>query len=354
MKTSSDIMSLLLKIKEKILSKSDSYNFYKDEYHKNEKRYAELNKKIEKNHKEYVKFTKQNKKQEKSNYNLFNTLFLYYDLKPKGLLNDVQQFCIELLDFVDNVCKKHNIDYWIDYGSLLGAVRHEGFIPWDDDMDIGMVRKDFEKFIDVIDEEIKNNNLEGILNIRKVGKNAKGYIHTFIQVAYYVPDEKNPKNRIALSGIDIFPYDFIPSYDDDTTEKFGNAKIDYQDRLKSGMSKEEAIELYIDEFNIDRNDGNYVIPAIENIRGPNNNYKLYFYKKEDIFPLINVEICGKEYPGPNNSDIYLKSLYSDKYMQLPQVVHLHQRLPNLSKYENIRELMKIHLSSIREINENFR
>lgn len=46
---------------------------------------------------------------------------------------------IELLDYVDSVCKENNIKYWISSGTLLGAVRHEGFIPWDDDLDIEML-----------------------------------------------------------------------------------------------------------------------------------------------------------------------------------------------------------------------
>lgn len=53
---------------------------------------------------------------------------------------------LEVLAEIDKICKRHNIQYYAEYGTLLGAVRHGGFIPWDDDMDIGMLRKDFVRF----------------------------------------------------------------------------------------------------------------------------------------------------------------------------------------------------------------
>ena len=329
-------MGMISKIKGKINNKN---NYQKD--------IEELNRK-------FNSFTKEYEKTQTSNYNLFNTLFLYYELKPKGLLNDVQQFCIELLDFVDNVCKKHNIDYWIDYGSLLGAIRHEGFIPWDDDMDIGMVRKDFEKFIDIIDEEIKNNGLKGKIRVRKQSKNSAGYIHTFIQLSYRTPSVENPKRKIALSGIDIFSYDFISSYDENVHETFGEAKIKLQEKLKEGIPRREAIKEYISELNVTIDDGDYIIPGMENVRGPKNNYKLSIYDKDMIFPLSQAKLNGKYYPCPNNYDYYLTTLYTKEYSQLPQAVHIHPRLKRLSKYENIDNLFKENLKIIHEKNENFK
>lgn len=53
---------------------------------------------------------------------------------------------LEVLKVIDEICKRHNINYFATFGTLLGAVRHQGFIPWDDDIDIGMLRKDFVRF----------------------------------------------------------------------------------------------------------------------------------------------------------------------------------------------------------------
>ena len=62
---------------------------------------------------------------------------------------------ISLLQELDRVCKKYGLRYFAEYGTLLGAVRHNGFIPWDDDIDVAMLRDDYEKLKKVAAEEFK-------------------------------------------------------------------------------------------------------------------------------------------------------------------------------------------------------
>ena len=61
---------------------------------------------------------------------------------------------LEVLEDVDRVCKKHGIRYFADWGTLLGAVRHGGFIPWDDDLDICMKRQDYTRFLEIAPKEL--------------------------------------------------------------------------------------------------------------------------------------------------------------------------------------------------------
>ena len=61
-------------------------------------------------------------------------------------LEELRKIQISILDVVADFCEKHKINYWIDSGTLLGAIRHKGYIPWDDDIDIGMLREDYDKF----------------------------------------------------------------------------------------------------------------------------------------------------------------------------------------------------------------
>ena len=75
-------------------------------------------------------------------------------IKMKKLsVKELREFQIGILDVVDEFCRKNNINYWLDSGTLLGAVRHGGYIPWDDDIDLGMLRGDYEKFAEMFNKE---------------------------------------------------------------------------------------------------------------------------------------------------------------------------------------------------------
>ena len=71
-------------------------------------------------------------------------------------LSQAKKVMVDILIEIDRICATHNIEYWIDYGTLLGAVRHKGFIPWDDDIDIVMPRKEYNRFIKIAQEELSD------------------------------------------------------------------------------------------------------------------------------------------------------------------------------------------------------
>ena len=72
----------------------------------------------------------------------------------KVTVRELQLELLEMMKDIDAICKKHNITYFLSSGSCLGAVRHKGFIPWDDDMDIAMSRDEFKKFIKALDKDL--------------------------------------------------------------------------------------------------------------------------------------------------------------------------------------------------------
>lgn len=123
-------------------------------------------------------------------------------------LEKVHNIQLEMATEVKRLCEEHNIRYFLIAGTLLGAIRHNGFIPWDDDMDIGMLREDYERFIEVCKVDLKfdyylqtwHTDPQFGLPIAKIRKNGTKFV------------EKASANNQIHSGIyiDIFPYDNIP------------------------------------------------------------------------------------------------------------------------------------------------
>ena len=72
-------------------------------------------------------------------------------------MNEIQQKILEIFIEIDKICVKHDLRYYAIGGTCLGAVRHQGFIPWDDDLDIAMPDKDFELFMDIAPKELPDN-----------------------------------------------------------------------------------------------------------------------------------------------------------------------------------------------------
>lgn len=112
---------------------------------------------------------------------------------------------------IDKICKENNIDYFMDGGTQLGAIRHRGFIPWDDDFDIGMKRIEYDRFINVCQQSLnkKKFHLETEEDI--------GYGFAFAKIHLKGTEiiENFSKNANVDHGIfvDIFPYDNIPDSD---------------------------------------------------------------------------------------------------------------------------------------------
>ena len=83
------------------------------------------------------------------------TRLAHQKFNPEGSLLRRQQLrMLEILLEVDKICKKHDISYWLSSGTLIGALRHDGFIPWDDDLDIAILCKDLDEVNRVMCEEL--------------------------------------------------------------------------------------------------------------------------------------------------------------------------------------------------------
>ena len=111
-----------------------------------------------------------------------------------------------LTDFI-NVCRKHNLDYFVAYGTAIGAVRHKGFIPWDDDVDVAMLREDYEKFLQIFSQELDDKY--NLLTPEKDSRYACTVTHLQRKGTVFVSEtSKNLKCEQCIY-IDIFPLDYV-------------------------------------------------------------------------------------------------------------------------------------------------
>lgn len=297
--------------------------------------------------KEFKEYKRDSENTINSYYELFNTIFLYYDVQAKGFLKHNHDLNQELLDFVVNICDKYDLDYWMDYGLLLGAVRHKGFIPWDDDIDIGMIREDYDKFLEVIPEEIERSDISDVL---KISLN----MHFFkplpvLQLLYYCEEVEDT----IIAGIDIFPYDFVEDISKCNEYNYRKVQKSVTNKNRNGMPIGEALEEYYDFFNLNYDEQEYIIPGVEGARGNFSGYKFDIFKTKDIYPLKKLEFENKMYKVPNNSEAYLTQTYGN-YLNIPKVIHHHHdRFDKLREREDGEKIFEKNIFRMKKINASF-
>lgn len=129
-----------------------------------------------------------------------------------------------LLQSFDTVCKKHDIDYWLDYGTLLGAIRHQGFIPWDTDTDVGMLRSDYALFLEKGVPELPQDIFFQTPETEPAMAPWSWLVEARLRDRYsrYVPDKKTPAEPMQFGGLqlDLFIYDWDGKYENALSNSF--------------------------------------------------------------------------------------------------------------------------------------
>ncbi|MBE6188774.1 MAG: LicD family protein [Rikenellaceae bacterium] len=235
---------------------------------------------------------------------------------PEGSMLRKQQLrMLEILLYIDKICKENNIKYWLSSGTLLGAVRHGGFIPWDDDLDIEMLREDYEKFLKVFTD---NDNYA-----LQTYKSDENYFRTFAKVRDLHSEisefELDRYYKYRGLYVDIFSIERVPKY---ICRLYGGVfEVIGRWRRKCGDNKFlwhilkcfQKITLW-------------TIPIARPIfriftKDLHHSYGSGFLKErhiEDIHPLTRVQFEGYTFPAPNNVDSYLRLIYGD-YNRLPDI-----------------------------------
>lgn len=231
-----------------------------------------------------------------------------------GQIRDIQLANLALLKELDYVCKQNGLNYWLDAGTLIGAIRHKGFIPWDDDIDVGMLRDDYNKIIKAFQVYSRNPDI----------------------YADYYRDKTNPAQMIIKIQhrncqylfVDIFPFDV-----------YGNAMTE-----EKQLEKTKYIKSIIEEikskasFAINNNDTiknnadimqnrilTEVIPpditSTDLVWGIDfqHRWNNWFTNYNVVFPLKTIHFEGSEFMCMNNPDKFLTRVYGD-YMAYPKKI----------------------------------
>lgn len=238
---------------------------------------------------------------------------------------------LEILNKVDEICKKYNLSFQLSGGTLLGAVRHKGFIPWDDDIDLTMVREDYDRFIQVAPKELGDEY----------------FLQCYDTDDCYFPFIKIRKNNTVFNEdliahldchkgifVDIFPFERI------------NNPHSFVLKLRAMMVKNIwDVILFKKKIHKSRRDMRHpifdsvlsILPysVLKNLqvglmKGANKkdgkylcalcggyNYIKDIHEYSQMMPTFLINFEGKKFPTYNNPDHYLTHLYGSNYMELP-------------------------------------
>lgn len=252
-------------------------------------------------------------------------------------LRNHQLHLLNMLRELDRICKENNITYWLSSGNCIGAVRHGGFIPWDDDIDIEMMREDFLKLKELFKENDdyalqtadndpyfcipfgkfrdKHNELSEELNGREIGKNYK-YKGVFIDILYI-----EPAPWFAVRSIDTLTYylsvwgSMLDPHKKNRLFRFSKkllfSSVDLIRKLFGKRSK-KLFPTYGSGFHNAR------------------------YKSDNLTDTIRVNYEGEAFPIPRNYDSYLRHIYGD-YTSLPDLDKIKCHFPALKSTDTVKK-----------------
>lgn len=251
-------------------------------------------------------------------------------------LQETQKMEFEILKEFDRICRKHGLRYTLGGGTLLGAVRHKGFIPWDDDIDVAMPRKDYQRFLHVAGKELPKH-----LIIHSPYNSYSRFSYTKIMDARttYIEFPYAEEQELALY-IDIFPLDGMVGTEEERKRR--KDKVDALDRLlcrfKVARYKRKGehgfrriiwniiagLNLLLPKYflihMLDRRATKYDFDESEyvgSIIGGAGGYK-EMIRREEYEMTGEEEFEGCHFMTLKNTDLYLSNLYGD-YMQLPPI-----------------------------------
>lgn len=267
-------------------------------------------------------------------------------------IKKIQETEFDILQKIEHICKEHDITYFAVGGSVLGAVRHQGFIPWDDDIDIAMPRKDYEKFLRYAAEELSEGYFlqtfftekNSPFYFTKVRKDNTKFVECYLR-------DLDIHHGIF---VDIFPFDNVP--DNDVIKKLHYKLC----RLASHLFLSKSL-ITVRSSETENNAGykTFIRKLLHILLLPVPKALLFRFldrsvqmfnnreckeishivrkrlriKLEDLYPLTELPFGEMIIPVPKNYDAYLTSQYGD-YKNPPEKDNQYGHLPYLIEFQH--------------------
>lgn len=243
-------------------------------------------------------------------------------------LEEIKKIQIDILDSVSEYCESKGISYFLTYGTLIGSIRHKGYIPWDDDIDLAMPRPDFERFIREF------NSLSSDYKVFSTAQD-KDYPYPFAKVAYersVIIEEENESFKNVGINIDIFPIDGLPQSQEEQDKLFKRIQSVKRILNMRNLPPKEGRAFYKNLALKSLKIINYrpLVKKIsdiaqENIYGESDYVGMIAWSGASKIPTVSKDLFenyimgdfeGKKYRIPVGYHDFLTTTYGD-YMQLP-------------------------------------
>ena len=243
-----------------------------------------------------------------------------------------KQLMLQILDIIDEICKENHLNYYLSGGTLIGAIRHKGFIPWDDDIDLVLFRDDFEKLRKILKEQTRYPQYT-LLDL-----DSKGFMYPFLKLVDNRTVAKQGDTKVPHGiWVDIFPFDSVP---DNAFVRYIYLKKCqlYRDIALSAVTDFNGVKIaslkgiakvflsIIGKFVGVKRIARMTEKHMQKYNGKCNanyvgcNYSPYvmreFLPKNVVLPVAEVIFENRTYFSFKNWDIYLKRLFND-YMKMP-------------------------------------
>jgi lipopolysaccharide cholinephosphotransferase len=231
-----------------------------------------------------------------------------------GQIRDIQLANLALLKELDYVCKENGLTYWLDGGTMIGAVRHKGFIPWDDDIDVGMMREDYSKIIKAFEKSSRNPDIYAGYSRGKISN-----CNCIVKVQH---------KKCPYLFVDIFPFDYYGEKQPTDVQLDNSLDMKrYRKELEKICTQKMSDEVVLEKINKIMTERVLVneIPEdktkSELVWGLEfgHYWRNWFTNYDVIFPIKTIEFEGNIFPCINNPDAFLSRVYGD-YMSYPKKI----------------------------------